>query len=398
MAPRGSKRAAVQVPTEEPGAKRVADFLSKQGVTKPSYDPVLEALHHPLSGLSESDLRMVLAVLPWSLAVPADERHEAQEAALQIVDSVMENVRAELEKVANIEGVTVDELKATKEELEGQVQRTEAAQAQVCQAVEEGKAKLAEVEVGVAPKQATLDQAELEHKRVKADLEQVQAPVTELEEMLSGSLTKLKSRELGQLDALQVDSLVQSVLAVAKKVQMEEAMVATLPASLAKPEKGSFDEVVIHQAEQCFRDKLAALSTVAHAARGPATAQAAVVQAAQAELDAELAQHTQAAARLRGAQEASAESAAAVKAAIQAVAKLDAKLAVATATQAGRQAELDQFCAYNICLFKVLRDRTAPKQQVEEEAGSQPDADMADSKDRAEGRSSSGSSATLAGA
>jgi len=289
----------------------------------------------------------------------------------------MEHVRAELEKAAGIESDKVDELNATRADAESSVQRTEAEDARARQAMEECRARLAEVEAAVPPKRASLEQAEVEQKRLDTDLEQAQRQVTELEDMLSGSFAKLKDVSYEDGEA---EGLVQAVLGSATKVSLEESMIATLPASLAKRERGSFDQAVICEAEAAFQGKLATIRSAAEAANAPAAAQAGLAQAAQAELDAELASQSEAADGLRCAEEASAQAVAAAKAAKLAVAEIDAKVTAAAAAQKEKQAELEQFCAYNMSLYKVLRDRTAPRQQEAEPSQDSAEPEVAASK------------------
>merc|ERR1719203_445599 len=70
-------------------------------------------VNHPLSGLPKNVRDMLLAMLPWSIAVPVDQRSEMQQGVVHMVDSVAGIVQAELQRAVDVETSKVDELKAT---------------------------------------------------------------------------------------------------------------------------------------------------------------------------------------------------------------------------------------------------------------------------------------------
>merc|ERR1712151_675992 len=164
--------------------------------------------------------------------------------------------------------------------------------------------------------------------------------------------------------------LVKAVMAVSASCCLEESLMLALPTSLAKRERGGFDEAVISQAEQSLQGKLDGLRDSAEAAAGPLATQVATSEMAQAELDAATADQTQAEDNLRGAQDASAEAAAAHETAKCALAQLESKLEAATAMHGVKSGELAQFCTHNVCSFNLLRDRVLLKQADESAEGS----------------------------
>merc|ERR1719336_2511874 len=297
MAPKGGvKRAAASAPAEEPVAKRVAEFLKQQDVSESSYQPVLDVLQHPLADLSESVRAFVLSVLPWSLAVPADERSELQADSVSMVDAIVQAVQAELQQKVDAEKERIDELEATRARLDSAVEQTEAAKTEAKQAVEERAAAVAEADATVLQKGAAHKDCEVEEKRLADDLEQTRGQKSALEEALSNGFEKLKD---GNCEEGEAEGLAATVIAAAKKSSLEESMITALAAAFKKRERGSFDVAVIHEAEQSFRSKVAALSEVIEAAADPLSAQTAAVQVAQAELDAATAEQAEAAEALR---------------------------------------------------------------------------------------------------
>lgn len=362
MAPRGSKRTAAQSPAEEPSAKRVTDFLKQQRVTRASYQPVIDSIEHPLTGLPEDARRMLLAALPWSILVPAEERHEAQAAAVHMVDAVVEGVQAELEKAQDVEARKVAELEGTKAELEAAAQSTEAAELESRRIEDECHGFLAETDAALPQKSSTLEAAKLEKTRLGAELEQTDAHKTELEEVFSGSFARLRE---GSHEDGEAESLVKAVTAIGKSMCLEESLLLALPNALVKRDRGAFDVAVVEQADHILRSKIAALCELSQAAVATLATQAAQLQTAQVEYDAATAAQVLSADRLRQAQEASSAAATSAKAAKDAVIEIEAKLATATVVKHEKSAELEQFCSYNVFMYKMLRDRVPSKRSEE---------------------------------
>merc|ERR1719336_299093 len=377
MAPKGGvKRAAASAPAEEPEAKRVAEFLKQQDVSESSYQPVLDVLQHPLADLSESVRAFVLSVLPWSLAVPADERSELQASSVSMVDAIVQAVQAELQQKVDAEKERIDELEATRARLDSAVEQTEAAKTEAKQAVEERAAAVAEADATVLQKGAAHKDCEVEEKRLADDLDQTRGQKSALEEALSNGFEKLKD---GSCEEGEAEVLAAAVIAAAKKSCLEESMITALAVVFKKRERGSFDVAVIQEAEQGFRSKVAALSEVIEAAADPLAAQTAAVQVAQAELDAAIAEQAEAAGALRAARVTSTAAVAAAQAAKDAVRELDAKLVAPTAAKGQRSAELQRFRDSNVSMFELLRDRVSKQhgQELAQESVGDQDTDVA---------------------
>merc|ERR1712129_462100 len=106
------------------------------------------------------------------------------------------------------------------------------------------------------------------------------------------------------------------------------------------------------------------------------------VQAAQAELDVVTEARSKVVGELHRTQEARSEATTAAKAAEDAQRGAEAKLASALAAKSQKEAELELFRTYNVCMFKMLRDRSLHQQKVPVEqeitegAGDQPAMDV----------------------
>jgi len=317
-------------------------------------------VHHPLSGLSDSTRQMVLAILPWSIAVPADKRHAAQEAAVCMIGNVVETVQTALQKAVDVEAGKVDELRSARAELQCAVQQAESADIEARQALEKHSGASAQAEAAVSEQRAVVHKVELEETRLGVELEQTKAQLSELEAAVVDKFPRLRD---GSCEGSEAEGLVQEVMAASAKFALEESLMLALPATLAKRERGAFDEVVIGQAEQSLRGKLESMAADVEAASNLLAAQAPTSQVAQSGLDAALADQTQAAETLRAAEETVSQAKAAEEAAKCALAQHEPKSAAAEAVLQARREELEQFCAYNVCIFSLLRDRVQEETQ-----------------------------------
>lgn len=367
MAPRSAKRAAAKAPPEEPAAKRIMDFLKEQGISRASYLPAVEIVNHPLSGLPEEVRRMLLAMLPWSVAARTDERHEAQASCVRMVDEVVEIIRSTLQKAMDAEVATLAEIESKKADLEAAVLRTEAAEAEARRAEEERRGQLQEVEATLRQKEAAFQEAELQEKRLGAEREEACAQRAQLEEVLSNSFARLKD---GVIEDSERESSIQAVVSAVAKLDIEESLAIALPAVLAKRHRGAFDIVVIEQAEQGMRSSLISFGEIADAATAAWEPQAAAEQVARADLDGAVVARAESAAALRGAAEAAIGATTATTVAKDALRELEPTFAAAAAARDEKCAEFQQFSDYSSFMWTMLRDR-APIQQREQPAEQQ---------------------------
>jgi len=368
---RGQKRTAA-AHAEEPGAKRVAEFLKQQGVTKSEYAPALEIVKHPLAGLTDEVCKMILAAMPWSLSVPADTRTPPQETVVGMITEVADTVHAALQQAAAIEVGKVDELTVGKAGVEGQIQEKEAAIAAAQTYAEDCNKQLEEAKSEAVNCTQALQSAEAEVVSVGTQLETAVASKAYLEKVLAESFQGLKD---GTFEEGAVEAAVQIVMAAVEKSGLEGSLIATLPAVLARRERGAFDLVVIQGAEQGMSDKITALGAEAESLTASRSEKATAVEAAKASLEEAASRESEAAGKLQAASAASAEAVAAIEDTRAELTKLEAGVAEAEAVRDAKQQELESYCSYNLSIFQMLRDRTAakevevePQEKMEEEA------------------------------
>jgi len=361
MAPRGSKRAAPKAPAEEPGAKRVADFLKAQGVSKASLQPVVEAVQHPLAELSEATRSMIIAALPWSLSVPADQRKEAQQAVVQMADEVLARVQTRLEEALASETSAAEELIAAQSKSVVQAQQAEVSANEASQAVDASKERLSQAESAQAAKTSDLQEAEDAEQRVAAEFTTIRSSMADFEDVLTNSFVKLRDASFEDNEA---EGLIEKVMAMGKACTLEESLLATLPACLAKRERGAFDKQVLEQAEKVLRQKVMSLGEAATASEAKLVACKTCTEVAKADHTAAGVTHTEVAEQLRNAEAASITASAAAAESRQATSDLQARVLDAQALVEYSREALEGFKTYNVFMFEMLRDATSKKVEV----------------------------------
>jgi len=364
MAPRGSKRAAPKAPAEEPGAKRLADFLKVQGVSKASFQPVVEAVQHPGAELSEATRSMLLAALPWSLPVPADQRHVAQEAIVRMTGEVLATVQARLQEALASETSAAEELIAAQSKLEADAQQAEASAGEASKAVDASKERLSQVESAQAAKTSDLQEAEAAEQRVAAELTTTRSSIADFEEVLANSFIKLRDASFEDSEA---EGLIEKVMAMGKACTLEESLLATLPACLAKRERGAFDQQVLEQGEQIFRQKVTSLSEAATASEAQLATCQTSVEAVRVALAAAGVTQTEVAEQLQSAEVACTAASATAAEARQAATDLQARVVEAQALVEKSREAMEGFKTYNVFMFEMLRDATSKKVEVASE-------------------------------
>jgi len=360
MSPKGRKRVSSAAPAEEPGAKRVADFLKKQGVSKAMHEAMKQTLGHPLAGLTEDCKQMMQAMVPWSVCVARDERHEVQVGAAKMIEEVVDRIRQKLRENLEVENASVTESDAKRAGLQSGVQAAETALTEASAVAEKHKIELNEASTSLLKRKQDFADAEGKAQKENSELEQSRSQKVELETVLEGSFKKLKD---GDFEHGKADSLFEPVKALLAKLDLDESLVTALPSTLMKHDRGDFDKVVVGQFEDSLRTKISEIAKTLEGAATSAAATTAIVEAARADVDKAAAEQQEVASQFGAARKAHAKAAADVEAAKAHVTEYEPEYAKATATRDAQKAELEVFDTYNVVMFEMLRDRISKQAQ-----------------------------------
>lgn len=341
-----------------PAKGKVVDFLKQQGVTRATFQPMLDIVTHPQSGLSDHAREMLLAALPFSLCVPAEERIEAQAAIVRMLGGVVQTIQDNMQKSIDLEAEKAGEVEAQQAELREEVARAEAAQAEALATLKEHEERQAEALAVLDKERDAVIEAKALEKSRHTELEQIKGHRSEMETVLSEAFEKLRD---GKFEENEAEILVQTVQAAAASLGLEESLLIALSRSLMMKQRGTFDNAVIGELERALQDKVATLTKAEEEATERHDAQVADMQRDRTALEAAEAAHTEALEQTDAAQALGAVATAATEAAKGRLAEREPEFAASTAAREERLAALEEFKAYHTCVFGLLRDRVPKK-------------------------------------
>jgi len=286
-------------------------------------DPVLVSIGDVVKQsehLPERVRAMLVDMLPFSLGIPSDERHEFQTWVVDAVEQTMSTKKSKLEAAAAAASADLEKLKASGAVLDSTSQ--EAERSHEAQIETERSAEVALAAASEATSAATkgLSTARAEQKTGDAKLASSQEEKSELESALkehleapmqegSGPNYKSLKHSLGHLD-------------------MDDALRGALPSSCAKAkdDRGSFDEVVLQEFAKAFNTKITSLTAFVATDTIASGERAAAVTAAEKDLEVKTEAQRQCAEALEAAKKELSDKAEALKQARAAVVEYDPKL------------------------------------------------------------------------
>lgn len=354
MAPKTAKRAASQAPKDA--------RPTKAAKADPLLEGVVDALENHAQDLPEPCKAMLLAVLPATFGTPAAERHEVQNAAVRMIEDVIETTRTKYSEEAEAEqgrAATADAEKATLEAAVGTVQ---AALDMSSEAQEACQKTLQEASEVVVAKKATLMEAESSKRAGSIAFEAAKGAKESFQAAHANHFKALRDGEEDGAKPSQDASAHYATLSpMVSKIGLDESLLTALPSSAAKSPKsrGPFDQMVIEQLEKSLDDHIAKLGETVDTAAPEAARLAGLVEDAQKALEEATAIQSEAAGELKEAQASCKEAADGVTAAKERVTANEAAYGAATKVRDEKAEALKGFEMWNVASFKQLKDKAA---------------------------------------
>lgn len=343
--------------------KQVDNQFSKYGCSKANYEAVIDGIRRGVH-LNVDCRDMLIAMVPSTLCVPADQRGELQAKCVSMIDETFSAVAEQLKVAMDDETAKVAAVEASKSELESKVVEAEAMHTAASELAEaktaahvkasQKRASLSEV---LASKKAEQEQGNASLMRARKEKE----PVTN---MLA---SEFKSLLDGTWDTQeQAETHIRAVSALARNLGIEESMLAALPAALGrKPaERGAFDIMLVQECNQKFQNKVAEIDLELKNGAPAEAERAAAVAAAETALQEGMSAEGTTANELLSAKTAVKDAKATVKEAENVVAKFEGTHRTAVASLQEKKTALENFTDYNVACFKILRDAVAKKDSV----------------------------------
>lgn len=351
MAPRGTKRAAQA--TEKKAVEKKARLSPEEESLQNVIVAIHGAEHVPL------DCReLLVTVAKGSLNVVKEERHPSQDKVVAMIAEVLADMcttksaalAEEAEKVKAADG-TLATLRAA----------CEAAANDLCAKLEAVKA----AEDKVASAEATAAEAASGKEAAEGAMQLAQEAQTSRESESKSFDAAVKENFAALLDGTwelpeQAQQHMETLVPYTAQLQLDESLRSALPAACVKPiaSRGSFDCLVLEQAQKAFTDKAAELRA-AFAECTPAVAQAAAaLEAAQQTLEAAQGTVAELKAALEEAKGEESSSAAATDAKTKEMTTFEKEFKILSKGHNQAKAEL-QLAQAPLADFESLRDRTA---------------------------------------
>mmetsp|Transcript_125136 Transcript_125136/g.221779 ORF Transcript_125136/g.221779 Transcript_125136/m.221779 type:complete len:379 (+) Transcript_125136:75-1211(+) len=336
----------------------------------PKADPMLAGIFDAVSraDLPEQCKQMMMAIVPCSLGVAADQRHDAQEAVIGMIERMFEEIKAKM--TADIE------------EQKGLMAAAESKKENSAEAVAEVQSRLAVSEASSTEKMKLLEAADsvvkekLEFlgaaKNRQAEGDKAWAPVkTEKEQYENADKAEFKFLLEGEpREEDEVKKQYDVVKPLFDKLGLDVSLAASVFTAISKApsDRGQFDNMVAEQLTKEWKDKMTKLEEQLTAGAPAKSERAEVVQAANGELEKAQAEQSGAQAELTVAKEAAAAVTNELKVAQAALSSSEAELKKASQAVDAKVAELQQFEAFNVECFTTLKNKTSvPKTAAMEE-------------------------------
>jgi len=228
---------------------------NKKAKVDPALASVAEVINQAVD-LPERCRNMLVDMLPFSLSVPSDQRHEVQTWAVGAVEQTLNGHKSLLEAAIVTEDGKLSTLRSSEVDLVNAVTVAEGALAAQKEVVQSTKISLAEASEAANTASKTLLTSQAEQKAGALKL----TSTTEEKAAFEASFQTHFKTPMEEGAAPNLKEL-QPLL---KHIEMEASLLKSLPSSCSKSkgDRGSFDEVVLQELEKALTLKIASLGEI----------------------------------------------------------------------------------------------------------------------------------------
>jgi len=250
--------------------KRANNQMAAKSVAKKAKaDPTLTSIAEVIMEAEDLPNRcrtMLVEMLPFALNAPAEERHEIQRAASDMVEQTLKAKKAMMENAVVVEAAKLVSLKDSHLALTNAVDEAVGDLAAQKDVVQNAKSALADATIAANASRDAVSNLRSEQTSADAKLECAREEKTALESAFENHFKPMKEDAAGPH--------FQELEPLLKKLVMEESLLIALPSTCAKSKehRGTFDNVVLEELEKAICLKLSALGETVEA-EAPASAE-----------------------------------------------------------------------------------------------------------------------------
>lgn len=237
--------------------KRANNQAAGKANKKAKVDPVLASIAEVImqsDSLPERCCSMLVDMLPFSLSVPSDQRHEVQTWAVGAVEQTLNAHKSLLEAAIVTEDGKLTALTSSEGNLANAVTAAEAALDAQKEVVQSAKVALAGLTEAANAASSALSTAQTEQQAGDAKLASTKEEKSTFEASFEAHFKKPMEEGSGPI--------FKELQPLLKHIEMEASLLKALPSSCSKSkdDRGSFDEVVLQELEKALSSRIAALN------------------------------------------------------------------------------------------------------------------------------------------
>jgi len=336
--------------------KRANNQASKAAMKKTKIDPALAVVVDAVkkaSHLPEQCSAMLASMLPFTLAIPSEDRLESQERVVGMVEETLQTVKSEMQVVVASEDAKLDTLKVTMAALLSTVKEAEGTLAVQKEAVQTANASLADATAAANATLEILTERQSEQTTSETNLASIEEAKIALENAFQVHFqTPMEAGEGPHHKELEP---------FLQNMEIETSMHSTLPGTCAKSKehRGSFDDVILEQLEKAIAAKIATLAETASTETGAVVALAAATKEVETEYNSKKEVQNEAAAELERVELEQRYAEAALVEANEAVSEFRPQLESATGSSESAKARLVGFENGPFANFTTYKIKTA---------------------------------------
>lgn len=326
---------------------------------KSTYDRVVEAIQLA-DDVPKAVRQMLIAMLPEGICVPADLRHQYQNASVKMTLEVLEGVLSKMQQGVTSAAGEVTRIEAAKSELQAKVQEAIAALEKASEGEATTKGNLAEVTRSVLACKSALAEREKERAEGDAAHEAAKEDKIVIEAALAEDFRCLRDGEVEGEDA---KAQYKKLEALAGKIGFEASLLTALPTSILKKpaDRGSFDAMVVAQLQEGLQKHLAQLQETIQSSEPAAAKRLAAVEQAKKDLQMAKLKQQEVADLYLAAKQLQKDCQGNKKSAETKVKQSAPDLTAAKKIQQEAEKRLENYKQRNWTSFETLRDHTSPK-------------------------------------
>lgn len=266
-----------------------AKSANKKVKTDPAFDSIVDVIVSS-EEIPEHCRNMLVEMLPFSLSVPMDKRHDLQTAAVNMVEETLTTRKSSLQDKLSSETASFERLKASEEELLQTTKDCEAALAAQKDVVDVSKRAMAEVTSLTNASSGSLAEKRAAQKAANEKITKTKEEKVSIE---SAFETHFKA-------PFEQGPHYNELEPFLKHLDLEASLVTALPSSCTKTkeQRGSFDDLVLQELDKAFSTKIAALVASIEVDTPTLAEHDAAVESAEKELEANKEKQKQSASEL----------------------------------------------------------------------------------------------------